>query len=249
MQPGRGRRGRGAGGGDAPARRLPGRRGSRPLSRRGPAGWRAGGRRVPQPLWAAPPLRPAFPGDETRQRLPRRRQEGGGHGADVPPRHGDVQPPPAPGHQLRPGGRAPRGGPAPPAVRVTSGRRRRFLHGGGRAPGASAPAGRDFQEGAGGGFPLRALLAEEPLGLPAVPGEHQAREAQRAGGGAAVAAPSPLRGAFRGSGRGETPWPGQRRRNRPERDPGPQPSSPPAPASPPRPAADRQRRGRSRERG
>lgn len=137
-------------------------------------------------------------------------------------------------------------------MRVTSGRRRRFLHGGGRAPGASAPAGRDFQEGAGGGFLLRALLAEEPLGLFAVPGEHQAREAQRAGGGgaaAAAAAPSPLWGAFRGSGRGETPRPGQRRRNRPERDPGPQPSSPPAPASPQRPAADWQRRGRSRERG
>lgn len=220
------------------------------------SGGRAGGRRVPQPLWAAPPLRPAFPGDETRQRLPRRRrqQEGGGHGAHLPPRHGYVQPSPAPGHQLHPGGRAPPSGPAPPAVRVTSGLRRRFLHGGGRAPGASSPSGHDFQEGAGGGFPLRSLLlAEEPLGLSAVPSEHQAREAQRAGGGraAAAAAPSPLWGALRGCRGREAPRPGeqQRGRNRPECDSGPQPSPPPAPASPPRPVTEWQRRGRPWELG
>lgn len=239
MQPGPGAaRRRGWGGDDAPGRgRLGERALSGTLSERRPA---AGERRVPQPLWAAPPPRPGFLGDETRQRLPRRRQqEGGGHGAHLPPQHGHVQPPPPAGHQLHSGGRAPAGGPAPLAVRLAAAslRRRLFLCGG-RDSRAAPPSGRDFQEGAGWGFPFL-FLAEEPLGLPPVAGEHQAGETQRGGTAAA------LWGAVRRGWGGEAPSPGQwqRGRSQPECDSGPQPPPPPAPPSPPGPITERQERG------
>lgn len=197
---------------------------------------------------------------ETGQRLPGRRRrrllQEGGDGAHLPPQHGHVQPPPAARHQLHPPGRA------PPALRADAclGRLVFFLvvfllifllllyrdDCNGRRPPrpASPPSGHDFQEGAGGGLPSQRLLlglflAEEPLGLLPVPGQHQAREAQRPGGRGAPPSPPPLRGPVWNSWGGAPPNPWRQcccqwrsGRGQPERHPGPQPFPPLASPSP-----------------